>query len=64
MEAYEFRLVGVGHSQSQSGHVLITFRRKEGTEFGVVLSAEDGRRLCEELPEQIRIASPSAAKPT
>jgi hypothetical protein len=58
MEAYKFRLIGVGHSQSHAGHVLVTFERQEATRFGVVLTTEDAQRLCDDLPEQIRIARP------
>jgi hypothetical protein len=63
MEAYQFRLVGVGHSQSHAGHVIITFERQEGARFGVVLSTADAQRLCDDLPEQVRIAMPEAPKP-
>jgi hypothetical protein len=62
MEAYQFRLVGVGHSQAHAGHVLITVERQEGTRFGVVLSTKDAQRLCDKLPEQIRIALPDSSQ--
>jgi hypothetical protein len=58
MEAYKYRLVGVGHSQSHASHVLVTFERQEGTRFGVVLATEDAQRLSDDLREQIRIAAP------
>jgi hypothetical protein len=62
MEAYKFRHVGVGHSQSQAGHVLVTSER-QGVP-GVVLSTKDAQRLCDELPEQVRIALLESSSPS
>ena len=57
VENYRFRFLSVGHSAAGSGYVLINLERKEGTQFGAVLSADDAKRLLDDLPEQIRIAA-------
>ncbi len=57
VESYQFRYVSMGSSEVGSGLVLINLERKDGVQFGVVLSADDAKRLFEDLPDQVRIAS-------
>ncbi len=60
MENHRFRYVSVGHSGAGSGYVLINLEREEGTQFGAVLSADDAKRLLDDLPQQVRIAAPNS----
>ena len=57
MENHRFRYVSVGYSATGSGHVLIKLEREEGTQFGAILSADDAKRLLDDLPLQVRIAT-------
>ncbi len=57
MENHRFRYVSVGYSAAGSGYVLINLEREEGTQFGAILSADDAKRLLDDLPLQVRIAT-------
>ena len=57
METYQFKYIAVGHSATGCGYVVINLEREEGIQFGLVLSAEDAKRLLADLPEQARIAA-------
>ena len=57
MENHLFRYVSLGYSGVGSGYVLIKLEREEGTQFDAVLSADDAKRLLDDLPQQIRIAA-------
>jgi len=56
MDSEMFKYVSVG--SSQSGCDLVTFRlqRSEGSQFNVIMTADDAQNLCDSLRQQIRIA--------
>jgi hypothetical protein len=56
MEGYRYRYVPLAHSQAGVGFVGINLQGQDGSTFVAVLSAEDARRLLDDLPQQIRIA--------
>jgi len=60
LESYVFGYSSVGHAQAGCGAVSINLRREDGGEFAAILSVEDARRLLDDLPEQVRIATPGA----
>lgn len=64
MEGYQFKYVGVAHSQAGGDLVAITLERKEGGQFVAVLSVADAKRLLRDLPEQVRIADEENYGPT
>ena len=57
MEDHRFRYVSIAHSAAGSGCVLIILEREDGGQFGAVLSADDAKRLLDDLPQQVRIAA-------
>jgi len=56
MEVEMFRYERAG--APESGVVIVEFRRPEGKLFQVPLSVDDAKRMCEDLREQIRMATP------
>jgi hypothetical protein len=49
--------VSTAHSQAGSGVVAIKLQREDGGTFHAILNADDARRLLDDLPEQVRIAT-------
>jgi len=57
MESYRMRYVSVAHSAAASDAIAFTLERDDGGQFVVMLSADEGRRLADDLAEQVRIAT-------
>lgn len=51
-----FGYVSIARSEAQVGYVGFHLRREHGEPFLVIISAEDARRLAEDLTAQARIA--------
>jgi hypothetical protein len=57
MSEAKFRYISTAHSAAGSGVVAIRLQREGGDAFFAILSADDAKRLSEDLPEQARIAA-------
>ena len=51
-----FRYTGMAHTEAESEFVSISLWRGTGQFIEVVLPVGDAQHLCDDLPEQIRIA--------